>query len=101
MRPSAPKYAETWGVKLVILQLWNMESLCSLSLKDITLKLVILLALPQAARIQTLHLLLLGDINIRKDSISVRVVTFKVYTKDSSLCVCEMLKIYFTRTEKF
>ena len=71
LRPSAPRDAETLDVQLVVLQLQNMEPLCSLSLKDITLKLVMLMALTQAARIQTLHLLLLGDINIRKDSISV------------------------------
>ena len=79
-----------------------MDPPYSLSLKDLTHKLVMLMALTQAARIQTLHLILWKDIIITKDSITVKLdgnlkqsrpkfnmqaVTFKVYTKDSSLCV--------------
>lgn len=116
LRPSTPRYAETWDVQLVLQQLRNMGPLCSLSLKELTLKLVMLMALTQAARIQTLHLLLLRDINIRKDSISVwlggslkqcrpkfnvRMVNFKVYIKDCNLCVCETLKMFLARTEQF
>ena len=69
-----------------------------------------------SAWIQNFTLLLLRDINFREDSISVslsgylkhsklkfnvRAVTFTVYTKDSSLCVCEMLKTDLTRNKKF
>ncbi|XP_050706772.1 uncharacterized protein LOC126992159 [Eriocheir sinensis] len=115
LRPSTPRYAETWDVQLVLHQLRTMEPLCSLSLKELTLKLAMLMALTQAARVQTLHLLLLGDIRIRQDYIcvwlggnikqcrpkfNVRAVTFKAYAKDCRLCVCETLKMYITRTEQ-
>lgn len=102
LRPSTPRYAETWDVQLVLHQLRAMEPLCSLSLNELTLKLAMLMALTQAARVQTLRLLLLGDIRIRQDYIcvwlggnmkqcrpklNVRAVTFKAYAKDCRLCV--------------
>lgn len=116
LRPSTPRYAETCNVQLVLHQLWSMEPLCSLSLKELTLKLVMLKALTQAAWVETLHLLLLEDIRIGKDYMSVwlegnikhcspkfnvRAVTFKTYAKDTRLCVCETFKMYNARTEQF
>ena len=116
LRPSTPRYAGTWDVQLVFQKLRTMGPLCSLSLKDLTLKLVMLMALMQAARAQTLHLLLFANIDIKEDSISVwlggnikqcrpkfnvRFVTFKAYGRDSGLCVCEALKMYIARTLKF
>ena len=85
-------------VQLVLQQFQNLEPLCSFSLLEITLKLVMLMAFTQAVKILNLQWLLLGDINIRKNSIfylfcgnfkhgrpkfNVWVVTFK----DSSWCV--------------
>ena len=115
LRPSSPRYTETWDVQLVVQRLRAMEPLCSLPLKDLTLKLVMLMALTQAARVHTLHLLLLWDVRIGKDSIcvwlggnikqcrpkfSVRFVTFQAYATDKRLCVCETLKMYIARTEE-
>lgn len=82
-----------------------MSPLHSLSLKDLTLKLVMLLALTQAARVQTLHLLLLKDIIIGKDFIcmwlagnikqcrsnfNIQFIKVKAYEKDKTLCVIEL-----------
>lgn len=116
LRPSTPRYTDIWDVQLVLQKIRTLGPLCALSLKDLTLKLVMLMALSQAARLQTLHLLLFENIQIKKDSISVwlggnvkqcrpkfnlRMVSFKVYTKDSRLCVCETLKMYIARTKQF
>lgn len=79
-------------------------------------KLVMLMALTQAARVQTLHCLLLRDIRIGQDSVcvllgenikqcrpkfNVRFVTFQAYSTDKTLCVCETLKMYIARTKEF
>lgn len=84
-----------------------MVPLKCLSLKDLTLKLVMLMALTQAARVQTLHLLVLRNIDIGVDSISVelggnikqcrpkfnvQLVKFQAYVRDKRLCVYETLK---------
>lgn len=91
-----------------------MEPLCSLQLKELTMKLIMLMALTQAARVQTLHLLMLENISIGKDSIcvwlgdnikqcrpkfNVQFVKFKAYPKDKRLCVYETLKMYIEKTE--
>lgn len=115
LRPPMPKYTETWDVQPVLQKLRSMFPLHTLSLKELTLKLVMLMALTQAARVQTLHLLVLSGIRIGKDSISVRLggnikqcrpnfnvqmLTFHSYSKDASLCVCETLQTYLIRTEE-
>lgn len=113
LRPPAPRYRNTWDVKPVLEKLRTMTPLNELSLKDITLKLVMLMALTQAARVQTLHLLVLKNITIEEHSISVwlggnikqcrpqfnvQFLQFFEYTKDPNLCVCRTLKEYINRT---
>lgn len=115
LRPSMPRYAATWDVTLVLQWIRNKEPLHSLLLKDLTLKLVMLMALTQAARIQTLHLLILRNIHFSEDSVSillggsikqcrpkfnVRTIEFKAYPKDNRLCVFKTIKMYLERTEK-
>lgn len=65
-----PRYSETWDVQLVLEKLKTMVPLCSLQLKELTLKLIMLMTLMQAARVQTLHLLMFENkISIGKDSL--------------------------------
>ena len=74
---------------------------------------VMLMALTQAARIQTLHLLMLPGINIEDSSITLQLgdnikqcrpnfniqfVTFFAFDKDARLCVCKTLREYINRT---
>lgn len=114
LRPSQPRYVATWDVKPVLLKLRDMDPLHSLSLKEISLKLVMLMALTQAARLQTLHLLLLKDIkfsdasatvllggNIKqcRPKFNIRIVEFKAFDCDPRLCVFRTLKEYVKRTE--
>lgn len=114
LRPSCPRYAETWDVQPVLQKLRNLGPLPDLSLKSLTLKLVMLMALTQAARVQTLHLLLYDNAIVDKNSISlwlggnikqcrpefnVRMLKFQSYMPDSSICVVTTLKEYLNRTE--
>lgn len=114
LRPPAPRYTETWEVQPVLRELKSMFPLHTLTLKDLTFKLVMLMALTQAARIQTLHLLGTYGIHIEQDAISVpltgnikqcrpkfnvQTVKFHAYAKDISLCVCFTLQHYLARTE--
>ena len=90
-----------------------MHPLHTLTLRDLTFKLVMLMALTQAARVQTLHLLVTKGIRIEQDSISVqlrghikqcrptfnvRSIKFQAYSRDATLCVSVILQHYLTRT---
>lgn len=113
LRPPLPRYVATWDVQPVLKQLQSMHPLHVLSLKDLSLKLVMLMALTQAARVQTLHLLTTQGLCIEQDSImvplsgnikqcrpqfNVRFIRFQAYPKDDSLCVCATLRQYLERT---
>jgi len=115
LRPSKPRYAEAWDVKPVLQKIRTMDPLHCLSLKELAFKWVMLMALTQAARVQTLHLLMLRNISIGEDSISVwlggnikqcrpkfnvQVVKFHAYAQDARLCVYVTLKKYIEKTEK-
>ena len=56
-RPSVPRYTQTWDVAVVLNHLRSKMPLASLSWKDLTFKLVSLVALVTAQRCQTIHLL--------------------------------------------
>lgn len=114
LRPSCPRYAETWDVQPVLQKLRSMSPLQDLSLKSLTLKLVMLMALTQAARVQTLHLLLYSNAIVDNNSVSlllggnikqcrpkfnVRMFKFHAYLPDSRMCVVNTLKEYINRTE--
>ena len=113
LRPPKPRYTKTWDVQPVVNFLRSLCPLVTLSLKELTLKLVMLMALTQAARIQTLHLLMLTGINIEDLSITLQLggnikqcrqnsniqfVTFFAFDKDARLCVCKTLREYINRT---
>ena len=114
LRPPVPRYKEVWDVSIVLRFLKTLSPVSSLSLKNLSLKLVMLLSLVTAQRGQTLHLL---DINLMSTYDSRIVFTFnkplkqsnprtqvkplvlKAYTHDESLCVFSTLKEYLQRTE--
>ena len=107
LRPSVPRYKEVWDVSIVLRFLKTLSPVSSLSLKNLSIKLVMLLSLVTAQRGQTLHLL---DINLMSTYDSSIVFTFnkplkqsnprtqvkpmvlKAYTHDESLCVFSTLK---------
>jgi hypothetical protein len=56
LRPIVPRYSCTWDVDRVLLVLRQLSHVRSLNLKDLTLKLTMLVALTGAARTQSIHL---------------------------------------------
>ena len=114
LRPPVPRYKEVWDVSIVLRFLKTLSPVSSLSLKNLSLKLVMLLSLVTAQRGQTLHLL---DVNLMSTYDSSIVFTFnkplkqstprtqvkplvlKAYTHDERLCVFSTLKEYLQRTE--
>ena len=55
IRPSQPRYTFTWDVNRVLEVLRKLSPVRSLSLKDLTLKLTMLIAITGAARTQPIH----------------------------------------------
>jgi hypothetical protein len=62
LRPSLPRYSHTWDVEKVLSVLRKLPPVKHLSLKDLTMKLCMLIALTNAARIQSLHLLSVNSV---------------------------------------
>lgn len=115
LRPPLSRYTETWDVQSVQRELKSMYSIQTLSIMDLTLKLVMLMVLTQVAKVQTLPLLDTTGIHIEQDSILVQLrgnikqcrlhfnictVKFQAYYKGTSLCVCVAIQHYLARTKK-
>ena len=66
-RPALPKYTETWDVDSVVESLEQWSATEKLSLKQLTLRTVMLLALLSGQRGQTIHKLTVGDISLYQD----------------------------------
>ena len=64
LRPPKPKSAKTWVVSKVLSFLQKLSPAKFISLKELTLKLAMLIALSSACRVQSLHLL--STVNIQK-----------------------------------
>nr|XP_027214719.1 uncharacterized protein LOC113807610 [Penaeus vannamei] len=110
-----PRYSGTWDVSPVLQKLRELEPLHSIPLKNLTLKLVMLMALTQAARVQTLHLLVIKNMKIKQDNIcvwlggnikqcrpnyNVQFLNLKAYVTDKWLFVYNPLKMYINKTEE-
>ena len=113
LRPPRSRYTETWDAGKVLNHLRKRYPANKLSLKELTQKLVMLLALTSAQRVQTLY-----SINIEKMSVTdseVRCVIEKTlkqskqgcgsfsvcvsaYPLDRRLCVVKYLREYLRRT---
>ena len=101
LRPPVPRYKEGWDVSIVLRFLKTLSPVASLSLKNFSLKLVMLLSLVTAQRGQTLHLLDISLMSTYDSSIvftfskplkqsnprtQVKPLVLKAYTHDESLC---------------
>jgi len=115
-RPVLPKYSETLDVKRVFSYLQTLHPLESLTLKDLTHKLVMLLALLSGQRRQTLHSLSVSDMKLSPDKCVFVVKTllktsrpdrhissleFVAYQPDPRLCVVNYMLEYVKRTSVF
>ena len=113
MRPPAPRYKEIWDVRIVLSYLRKLSPANSLTLKQLTLKLVVLMALTSAQRVQTLQKLRLDEAKV-SDNCAVFYVNepikqsrpgstgckikFPAYPPDRRLCTVKYIKRYIELT---
>ncbi len=112
-RPPEPRYEFIWDVKIVLnfLRKWSPHGM--LTLKQLTLKLVMLIALVTAQRSQTIHKLHLDNLTLNSStaifSITDKVkqsrpgmpgvtVSLTAYPMDKRLCVVTYLEHYIFKT---
>ena len=114
LRPTQPRYKEIWDVENVLVYLRKLSPVKTLSLKDLTFKLVMLLALTCVTGVQTLHLLSLDSMDKNRSSFSFRIeenlkqsrpgytnpmLNVKSYPVDRRLCPLLVLNEYLFRTK--
>lgn len=114
IRPITPRYTTTWDVDKVLTFLKRLSPVAKLSLKQLTLKLVMLLALTTAQRLQTLQSL---DISFLSKGATYKfqimdkmkqsrpgkgslVVTLEAFPPDRRLCIIKVLNEYLQRTKQ-
>ena len=111
-RPALPRYVDTWDVGLVLNYVKNQYPLEKLGLKELTLKLVMLLSLLSGQRTQTLQQLCIKDVVMRDSDCLIHISTPLKHTRpgvhqppirlpkynDSRLCVVHTLCCYLERT---
>lgn len=115
LRPTKPKYVETWDVSKVLRYLKTLSPVVDLDLKRLTYKLVMLTALTQASRSQSISLLCIK--NMKKDQKSLTLyfsgllkqsrkgkvnpsAVFHLYEPDVDICVYRTLLEYLQKTEE-
>ena len=113
-RPSLPRYQETWDVTVVLAYLAKLGPPEKLSLKNLTLKVVMLMALLSGQRRQTLHTLSIDCMQISADKCVFSInsllktsrpgkhlacIEFQAYAPDVSLCIVKHLQQYLKRTD--
>ena len=115
-RPPLPRYTKTWDVNTVLQYIGSLGDSQDLTLKDLTLKLVMLVALTTAQRGQSLHLMdtqgmvreeaaytfmLSSSIKQSKPGSppSELVIKLNAYPDDSKLCVVNTCSVYLDSTK--
>ena len=116
LKPSFPRYRQIWNVDPVLDYLKTLDPVKKLSLKFLTMKLVMLLDLVSGQRLQTLYLL--KTTNIRKEGDDIvfildelvkqsaagkqqPCVRVKPFDNEPKLCVLSTLKEYLNRTVEY
>lgn len=114
IRPPKPRYAKIWDVNKVLLYLRKLSPVKTLSMKDLTLKLVMLMALTNAARIHTINMLTVSNLQKLKSEFVFEIdglvkqsrpgaafptLSFKAYPPDRRLCIFFVIKEYLNRTK--
>ena len=113
-KPAFPRYKETWNPQIVLAHLRGYPAAHELSLKQLTLKLTMLIALVSAQWTQTIHLLNLDDMSTSADRYVFKIssllkqskasghhlqpIVLERYTPDGKLCVVTMLEEYLKKT---
>ena len=114
LKPTVSKYSTTWDVNVVLDYLENLGSSSELSLKVLTFKTIMLLALITAQRAQTLAKIRLTNIKINPDKIEIAisdivktsrtgvsnpVLVLPKFNSRPNLCVYTAVNIYVQKTE--
>ena len=114
LRPPQPKLCSIWPVSKVLSHFAGLEPSDSLSLKDLILKLTILLALTSAARAHALAALKLTSALIKQDACEFNIpihvknprpyhppqkMVLTSYNENSAICVVRCLNHYVIRTK--
>ena len=112
-KPSLPRYNVTWDVSVVLEYLKTLQDGKLLTLKMLSAKLVMLIALLSAQRGQTLHLIKCADIEVTDKKLTIQLtsllkqsrpskhpgtITLPAYSKDKRLCVVSTMNQYLERT---
>lgn len=115
LRPALPRYNVTWDVNIVLDYLKSLSPLASLSLLQLSQKLLMLLAILSGQRGQTLHLIDIRNIHILETSVKIvngdllktsnprshlGELNFSNYEIDTDLCIVRTISYYLQRTEQ-
>lgn len=73
-RAPKPKYTEVWDVQIVLSYLKTLHPVDSLSLKDLSFKLVVILLLVSGQRGQTIHMLDINDMVITVNGFTLKLL---------------------------
>ena len=113
MKPPQSRYSETWDASLVLAYLKTLTPDDELSLKVLTLKLVMLIALVLASRCHSLHLLSIenmrkepskyvlrysGPLKQSRPGIKIPCAVLKEFPPDRSISVFHVLETYLQKT---
>ncbi|CAH3176796.1 unnamed protein product [Porites lobata] len=116
-KPTFPRYVEKWNPQIVLSHLKGYPDTKEMSLKQLTLKLTMILALVTAQRTQTLKLLSINDMQSKDGEYVFQItsilkqtsahggrqrhlppIVLKKYDHDKTLCVFTLLQEYLIRT---
>lgn len=113
LRPSRPKYDLTWDPKIVLDYFSSLPRNDELSIKDLTMKLICLLALVTGHRMQTFSLIKVENIELTQDSIKIKipdriktsgpdrkqpVLLLHFFKANEKICAATALQCYLDRT---
>jgi site-specific recombinase XerD len=111
LRPPLPRYTCIWDTNIVVEYMANMTHT---DLKEITLKITMLLALLTAQRAQTVHALRLRNMTLSENSFKFEItdlmknmepgeaeICLHRFTPDSRLCIVTLMEYYLLRTEPY
>ncbi|XP_061187368.1 uncharacterized protein LOC133195519 [Saccostrea echinata] len=114
LRPALPRYNVTWDVNIVLKYLKSLSPFSSLSLLQLSQKLVMLLALLSGQRGQTLHLIDIRNVHFQESGVKIVIgdllktsntkrhlgeIELTSYEVDKDLCVVNTLTNYLQNTE--
>lgn len=113
-RTPKPRYDQIWDASIVLDYLITLNPIENLDLKDLTLKLLMLLLLVTGKRGQSIHLLNITNMNLSETSCSFQLtshtktskpgqpatlITVQEFNKEHGICPIHTLREYIKRTE--